>query len=196
MLETSAETVLLRKSYTSECLSFFSIFVGKKNEKKKARPQSWKRREESEEDGGRCCDDRGHWGSAALFSLYEERALTGARWLCAFLKHQLPEWSCREAMHCGTGASSFFLPPPTPTSHRHPLFCFVFCFLQLPYFNLSGIKGLALHWLWYCCVYFYAVSLPLLLFWSNNNSELLDAEQSLPPTRPIVDSSFFFLVLL
>lgn len=54
----------------------------------------------------------------------------------------------------------FFAPRP----HRHPLFRFVFCFLQLPYFNLSGIKHLALHWLWYC-VYFYAVSLPLLLFW-------------------------------
>lgn len=42
------------------------------------------------------------------FSLYEERA-TGARWLCAFLKHQLPERSCRQAMHCGTGAGDFFL---------------------------------------------------------------------------------------
>lgn len=40
------------------------------------------------------------------FSLYKESA-TGARWLCAFLKHQLPEWSCREAMHCGTGVSDF-----------------------------------------------------------------------------------------
>lgn len=60
-----------------------------------------------------------------LFSLYEERALTGARWLCAFLKHQLPEWSCREAMHCGTGASSFFLPPaPTATP------CFVLFFVS------------------------------------------------------------------
>lgn len=42
------------------------------------------------------------------FSLYEESA-TGARWLCAFLKHQLPEWSCREAMHCGTGVSDFVI---------------------------------------------------------------------------------------
>lgn len=87
----------------------------------------------------------------------------------------------------------FFAPPPT---HPTATPCFVFCFLQLPYFNLSGIKDLALHWLWYCCVYFYAVSLPLLLFWSNNNSELLDAEQSLPPTRPIVDSSFWFFFFL
>uniref|UniRef100_A0A8C5G610 Phosphodiesterase n=1 Tax=Gouania willdenowi TaxID=441366 RepID=A0A8C5G610_GOUWI len=42
-------------------------------------------------------------------SLYMESA-TGARWLCAFLKHQLPGRSCHEAMHCGTGVSDFCYP--------------------------------------------------------------------------------------
>ncbi|KAM3598307.1 uncharacterized protein V6R79_016558 [Siganus canaliculatus] len=50
---------------------------------------------------------RGHWVPYP-FSLYEESA-TGARWLCAFLKHQLPERSCREAMHCGTRVSGFVI---------------------------------------------------------------------------------------
>lgn len=51
---------------------------------------------------------RGHRVPYPPFSLYAESA-TGARWLCAFLKHQLLERSCREAMHCGTGVSEFVI---------------------------------------------------------------------------------------
>lgn len=96
-----------------------------------------------------------------FFSLYEERALTGARWLCAFLKHQLPEWSCREAMHCGTGASSFFIyffaPCPPATNPVFVLF-FVFGFLLLPYFNRLFDLVFTGHGIVVCI--FYAVSLP------------------------------------
>lgn len=35
------------------------------------------------------------------------RSATSARWLCAFLNHQLQLWSCCEAMHHGTGVSAF-----------------------------------------------------------------------------------------
>lgn len=85
--------------------------------KNKQTPKSTELEEERGEDAmerkGRCCDDEGPPGPPLPFSLYEERA-TGARWLCAFLKHQLPEWSCREAMHCGTGVSNYFFFFPLP----------------------------------------------------------------------------------
>lgn len=141
----SIETVLLRKA---TCPSdFFSISVGKKNKKihrvgggggegKIPKERKMLRRRDHQ--------------VPYPFSLYKESA-TGARWLCAFLKHQLPEWSCREAMHCGTGVSDFVI-----------------------IFDCLLLK-ISLYCSWYCGVYltrtvsvvicFSAVSLPLLLFW-------------------------------
>lgn len=99
----STETVLLRKA--TPCPGdLFSISVGKKNNKN---PQSWRGREEDIE-GKEDAAMKGPLGPNTPFSLYEESA-TGARWLGAFLKHQLPERSCREAMHCGTGVSDFVI---------------------------------------------------------------------------------------
>lgn len=88
-------------SYSAEGLFFPFLSERKEN------PQSWRRREEDAEGKEDAAMEGGPPAPIPL-SLYEESA-TGARWLCAFLKHQLPEWSCREAMHCGTGVSTFVI---------------------------------------------------------------------------------------
>lgn len=140
----SIETVLLREA--TRRVTFFSISVGKKNKREST--------ELEEERGGylrkgRCCDE-GAVRSRNPFSLYKESA-TGARWLCAFLKHQLPEWSCHEAMHCGTGVSDFVT---------------IFDCLLLKIFSLLFmVLWCVSHTYSFCGDMFSAVSLPLLLFW-------------------------------
>lgn len=99
-VRTSTETVLLRQA--TQPRDFFFHFCRK--EKKIHRVGGGERKMLKKKKMLR-------WRGRRLqypFSLYEESA-TGARWLCAFLKHQLPEWSCREAMHCGTGVSNFVI---------------------------------------------------------------------------------------
>lgn len=102
-VRTSTETVLLRKA-THPSDFFFSISVGKKN-KNIHRVGGGERKVPGRKK--KMLRRRGRQVPYPI-SLYEESA-TGARWLCAFLKHQLPEWSCREAMHCGTGVSDFVI---------------------------------------------------------------------------------------
>lgn len=133
-VRTSTETVLLRKA--THLSVFFFHFCRKRKTKKKTKSTELEeeRGEEAMERKGRCYDGEGPPGPPLPFSLYEERA-TGARWLCAFLKHQLPEWSCREAMHCGTGVSNYFF------------------FLPVVIFQLSLVKDLSFHCSWYCGVY-------------------------------------------
>lgn len=85
-------------------VTLFSISVGK--EKYKYPQNRRRRREEAMER--KMLRHGGPQGPVPPFFPFM-RSATGARWLCAFLKHQLPEWSCREAMHCGTGVSAFLI---------------------------------------------------------------------------------------
>lgn len=144
----SIETVLLRKATRPSNFFFFSISVGKKN---KIIPSELEEVKEKLRKERKMLRRRGHRVPYPPFSLYAESA-TGARWLCAFLKHQLLERSCREAMHCGTGVSEFVI-------------IFDCLLLKISLSLLFMVSWCVSHTYSFCGDMFSAVSLPLLLFW-------------------------------
>lgn len=157
-----------KKLHISMCLSFFFHFCRKEKWKKKTKTKQKRPSTDLEEERGK----KGGWRK-----MLRRQGPLGLR--CPFFPFtrsarllvqdgSVPFWHTSfldgaVVKQCIVGQERqafvfFATQPPTPV-----LFCF--CFLLLPYLNFYFTWSGDLHWSWCRCVYFYAVSLPLLLFW-------------------------------